>query len=67
VDEWKMRAQAADNHWLDCLVGCAVAASMQGVVLPGADVKTVPKRPRLRLSELQGLRGVPRNPCYADH
>lgn len=22
-----------DNHWLDCLVSCAVAASMQGVSL----------------------------------
>ena len=30
VDEWKLRAAAVDNHWLDCLVGCAVAASIQG-------------------------------------
>jgi len=56
VDEWKMRAQATDNHWFDCLVGCAVAASMQGVVLPGTDVKKAPKRSRLRLSDLQGGR-----------
>ena len=56
VDEWKMRPQATDNHWLDCLVGCAVAASMQGVVLPGTDLKQVAKRPRIRLSELQGRR-----------
>jgi len=56
VDEWKMRPQATDNHWFDCLVGCAVAASMQGVVLPGMDVKPVAKRQRLRLSELQGRR-----------
>jgi hypothetical protein len=56
ADEWKVRASATDNHWLDCLVGCAVAASVQGVVLPGTDVKTAPKRPRLRLSELQGRR-----------
>jgi hypothetical protein len=27
VDEWKMRPERGDNHWLDCLVGCAVAAS----------------------------------------
>jgi hypothetical protein len=26
VDEWKLRPEASDNHWLDCLVGCAVAA-----------------------------------------
>jgi phage terminase large subunit GpA-like protein len=56
VDEWKMRPERSDNHWLDCLVGCAVAASMQGVVLPGTDVKPVVKRQRLKLSELQGRR-----------
>jgi uncharacterized protein YbaA (DUF1428 family) len=33
VDEWKIRPERPDNHWLDCLVGCAVAASMQGVSL----------------------------------
>lgn len=30
VDEWKLRAGRPDNHWFDCIVGCAVAASMQG-------------------------------------
>ncbi|NBW21572.1 MAG: hypothetical protein EBR82_77810, partial [Caulobacteraceae bacterium] len=29
VDEWKMAGR--DNHWLDCLVGAAVAASISGV------------------------------------
>ena len=52
VDEWKLRPEASDNHWLDCLVGCAVAASIQGVVLPGTDAKAAPRRPRVRLSEL---------------
>lgn len=33
VDEWKLRASHEDNHWLDCLAGCAVAASMQGSAL----------------------------------
>jgi len=33
VDEWKLKASAVDNHWLDCLVGCAAAASMLGVSL----------------------------------
>jgi len=33
VDEWKLRPGGPDNHWLDCLVGCAVAASMQGVTI----------------------------------
>ena len=30
VDEWKQRPERADNHWFDCLVGAAVAASIQG-------------------------------------
>jgi len=53
VDEWKLRAAAVDNHWLDCLVGCAVAASIQGAILPGTDVRQHHRRPKLRLSELQ--------------
>jgi len=52
VDEWKLRATRPDNHWLDCLVGCAVAASIQGVVLAGVEARTAAK-PRIRLSTLQ--------------
>ncbi len=55
VDEWKLRVDGIDNHWLDCLVGCAVAASMQGAVLYGTDTRPAPRR-RIRLSELQGGR-----------
>jgi hypothetical protein len=29
VDEWK--SVARENHWWDCLVGCAVAASITGL------------------------------------
>ena len=53
VDEWKIRPEQFDNHWLDGLVGCAVAASMQGVVLPGTDIRTVVRRERVKLSDLQ--------------
>lgn len=53
VDEWKLRLAGADNHWLDCLVGAAVAASMQGVLLFGTDAKPRPKARRVKLSELQ--------------
>ncbi|MBX3363927.1 MAG: phage terminase large subunit family protein [Phycisphaeraceae bacterium] len=53
VDEWKLRVDGLDNHWLDCLVGSAVAASMQGAVLFGTDHKAPTGRPRLRLSEHQ--------------
>lgn len=56
VDEWKVRAGGPDNHWLDCLVGCAVAASIQGAVLPGTDAKAGPARAPIRLSELQRSR-----------
>jgi len=55
VDEWKLRVDGLDNHWLDCLVGSAVAASMQGAALFGTDAKPAPKR-RIRLSELQGAK-----------
>ena len=53
VDEWKIRPEQPDNHWLDCLVGCAVAASIQGVMLFGTDTKPVVKRTRVKLSELK--------------
>jgi len=53
VDEWKLRAARPDNHWLDCLVGCAVGASIQGAVLFGTETKSGGRRPRVRLSELQ--------------
>jgi hypothetical protein len=52
VDEWKLRVEGLDNHWLDCMVGSAVAASMQGAVLFGTDVKAVP-RARIKLSALR--------------
>jgi len=52
VDEWKIRAGRPDNHWLHCLVGCAAAASIQGVVLYGTDSGREPERRGIRLSEL---------------
>ena len=55
LDEWKLLPSRVDNHWLDCLVGCAVAGSMAGAVLFGTDQKRS-KRTRLRLSELQKTR-----------
>jgi hypothetical protein len=53
VDEWKIRPERADNHWLDCLVGAAVAASMQGVSLSETGPAQKPKRQRVRFSEVQ--------------
>ena len=34
VDEWQRRPDHTDEHWWDGLVGTAVAASMEGIVLP---------------------------------
>jgi hypothetical protein len=32
VEVWKMRPGQSENHWLDCIVGAAVAASMAGLI-----------------------------------
>jgi len=56
VDEWKIRPDRKDNHWLDCLTGCAVCGSMLGCSLPETGLPFTDPRishPRLRLSDLQ--------------
>jgi hypothetical protein len=53
VDEWKMRPERSDNHWLDCLVGTAVAASIQGAVLFGTDGRAPARRERVSFADLQ--------------
>jgi len=50
VDEWQLRAKGLDNHWLDCLVGCAVAASIQGAGLFVTERCARPVK-RIRLSD----------------
>jgi hypothetical protein len=55
VQEWSVRPSKPDNHWFDCLVGCAVAASMGGVRL-GIEKMEKPARQRIRLSTLQQQR-----------
>lgn len=49
VDEWKLRPDRKDNHWLDCTVGAAVAASYLGCSL-ATQMQQI-KRQRIRLSE----------------
>ncbi len=56
LDEWKLRTPGTDNHWLDCLVACAAAGSMQGAILFGTDMKAGPRRAKVKLSALQGRR-----------
>jgi len=53
VDEWKIRPEQADNHWFDGVVGCAIAASIQGCLLFGTDQHRGKTDQRVRLSNLQ--------------
>ncbi|MBN1846106.1 MAG: hypothetical protein JW810_10515 [Sedimentisphaerales bacterium] len=53
VDEWKPRPEVSENHWLDCLAGCAVGASMCGCGLSGMRPADRQERKSLKLSELQ--------------
>jgi phage terminase large subunit GpA-like protein len=53
VDEWKLRPERADNHWLDCLVGCSVAASVQGVQFNPSGAAPVPPPPRPKSSRAE--------------
>jgi hypothetical protein len=61
VDEWKVRPERPDNHWWDALVGCAVAASIQGAAWSAAGALGEPTaaamaRPRVKMSELRAER-----------
>jgi hypothetical protein len=56
VDEWKQRPEQPDNHWFDCLVGTAVAASLQGVILSGIDGKVEVRKERMSFTEMQKRR-----------
>ena len=55
VHEWFVRPMRPDNHWFDCLVGCAAAASMCGIK-SGAEQPDRPPRKRIKLSEIQARR-----------
>lgn len=56
VDEWKLRPERGDNHWFDCLVGCAAAASLQGAVLTGTTIHLPHQRGRVSFAEMQRRR-----------
>jgi hypothetical protein len=56
VDEWKQRPERTDNHWLDCIVGCCVGASMQGVALSGSDSVSMRKSGRVSFAQMQRKR-----------
>ncbi|MFA4987508.1 MAG: terminase gpA endonuclease subunit, partial [Candidatus Brocadiia bacterium] len=52
VHEWKPRPERPDNHWFDCLVGCAAAASYEKVPLPGAQPVQARGRKRYTQADL---------------
>jgi hypothetical protein len=54
VDEWKLIV-GRENHWLDCCVGAAVAASVQGSKLAEGGGPTQRPRPRVSFAEQQRL------------
>lgn len=54
VDEWKLKPEHHDNHWLDCLAGCAVCGSMLGCSLPEFGSVVLKKKTRIKLSERKG-------------
>ena len=51
MDEWKLKPERSDNHWLDCAAGCAVCASMLGATLPELGAATTAPRPKIKLSD----------------
>lgn len=58
LDEWRLRPGQSENHWLDGVVGCAVAASILGLRFDSAAAVGLagkPKKPKMSLRERQEL------------
>jgi len=56
VDEWESNSFAPDNHYLDCLVGCCVSASLLGIKRTTdepAKRTEQPAKPQRRISSLR--------------
>lgn len=53
VDEWKLRPERGDNHWFDCMVGCAAAASLQGATLQNLAETSATRPKRISFAGLQ--------------
>ena len=60
VDEWKLKPQSHDNHFLNCVAGCAVCGSMLGASLPETLPAKLDRKPMIRLSDKR-LGGIPPN------
>lgn len=59
VDEFKQRPERPDNHLLDCLTGCCVAGSMQGLAIGEASEAAKPAKARVSFKDLQNRRNNP--------
>ncbi len=53
VDEWAKRPNVSDNHFWDCLVGCAVAASEQDMTFAPLGGGGKRKKAPMTLSSMQ--------------
>ena len=66
-DKWTERPHRPDNHWLDCLVGCAVGASVQGATFDSGAASGVrlpelaPAEPVQSFSQMQREARAARN------
>lgn len=58
VTEWSIKPSRPDNHLLDGVVGCHVAASMLRVALAERRQQAAGKRRRVKLSEIQARKGM---------
>lgn len=58
VEEWYAKPGKPDNHWLDAVVGCCVAAAVQGVTLEGVHPPSKQRRnaPRLSIDDIKRRR-----------
>lgn len=54
VDEWKLKP-GEDNHWFDCMVGCCVAASVEGVRMKDQFGDYAPRERIKRTKEAKSL------------
>lgn len=52
IDQWDLKPGGPDNHWLDNLVGCLVAASRLGATPLNRHQMQAAPRQRVKLSEL---------------
>ena len=57
VDEWQL-IPGRDNHWLDGVVGAAVAASVAGVSAVGAEAPRVAPRKVISREEMAARRAA---------